>query len=165
MLARRIVELTIISVVLGHAVGNLPFINGWDFLVNLTPSSEGVASKINTASASSLSLSIALCVLAAIAYSLINREDSTAIQVMEWYGCLLFGGALFVFFYGMALNLWSSSFPEIQHGRAAIALYHASSKSEFWLGASTALLLTLGNLGLYLLVKIPFSFLPGSRQS
>ncbi|WP_139133803.1 MULTISPECIES: hypothetical protein [Pseudomonas] len=156
MLARKITTLTIIAIILGHAIGNLPLISEISYLVNLTPSSEGLASKINATTAAGLSLSIIFCLASTVIYSLLNKEDLTAVQVFEWYGCLILGGALFLFFYWLTSNVWSSSFPEIQYGRAARALHHASSRNELWLGISSFLLLSIGNLGLYLLAKIPF---------
>ncbi|WP_139231090.1 hypothetical protein [Geopseudomonas sagittaria] len=165
MLARKIVKLTIIAIIFGHAIGNLPVISELYFFVNLTPSSQGISSGINTAAASGLSLSMIFCLISTVIYSLLNKEDIALIQVFEWYGCLIFGGALFVFFYWLALNIWSTTFPEIQYGRGARALYRASLESELWLGAVSFLLLLMGNLGLYLLAKIPFSLRDSSPQS
>ncbi|MNZ39425.1 hypothetical protein D3C78_569190 [compost metagenome] len=99
MLARKISTLTIIAIILGHAIGKLPLASEPHQLINLTPSSEGISSKINSATAAGLSLSIIFCLTSTFIYSLLNREDITAIQVFEWYGCLIFGGAIFVFFY------------------------------------------------------------------
>jgi hypothetical protein len=165
MLARRITTLTIIAIVLGHAIGNLPIISELSYLINLTPSSESIASKINAETSAGLSLSIIFCLACTTIYSLLNKEDISVIQVFEWYGCLILGGALFVFFYWLTSNIWSSNFPEIQHGRAARTLYHASLRGELWLGLASFLLLFMGNLGLYLLVKIPILMTNSSAQS
>lgn len=164
MLARKISTLTIIAIILGHAIGKLPLASELNQLINLTPSSEGIASKINSATAAGLSLSIIFCLTSTFIYSLLNREDITVIQAFEWYGCLILGGALFVFFYWLTINIWSNTFPEILYGRSARALYRASSKSELWLITASYLLL-MGNLGLYLLVKIPFLLSNSSPQS
>ncbi len=155
MLARRLTILTIIAIALGHAIGNIPPISQLSFLINLTPSSEGVASKINTATAASLSLSIIFCLLATVIYSLQNKEDLATAQIFEWYGCLIFGGALLLFFYWLITNVWAAGFPPIQHGRAARALYHLSLKSELWLSLASFILFLMGNLGLYIFTKVP----------
>jgi hypothetical protein len=117
------------------------------------------------ATATGLNLSIVFCALGTVIYSLLNKEDLTAIQVFEWYGCLIFGGALFILFYWLILNVWSIDFPEIQYGRSARALYHASLRSELWLGLASSLLLLIGNFGLYLLAKIPLLLSNTSAQS
>ncbi|SDU03128.1 hypothetical protein SAMN05216296_1373 [Pseudomonas pohangensis] len=165
MLARKIATLTIIAIILGHAIGNFSFISELSGLINLTPSSKGVSSKINSTAAAGLSLSIIFCLISAVIYSLLSKDDYTAIQVFEWYGCLIFGGALFLFFYWITLNVWSSDFPDIQYGRGARALYRVSLRSELWLGLVSFPLFLMGNLGLYLIVKIPFSLSNPSSQS
>lgn len=159
MIARRIFPLTLITIILGYALGSIPFIQESSYLLSLTPSSEGLISKLSPASAAGLNLSIIFGALATALYSVLNREDSVAIEVIEWYGCLFLGGALSMFFYWLAINGWSNSFPGVHHGRTARWLYDASSKSELWLYFACTLLLLLANLGLYLLLKAPLLLL------
>jgi hypothetical protein len=164
MLARRLTILTIIAIAIGHAAGNTPFISQLSFLINLTPSSEGLASKINIATATSLSLSIIFCLLVTVIYSLLNKEDLTVAQIFEWYGCLIFGGALFLFFYWLITNVWATGFPPIQHGRAAKALYHLSLKNELSLSLACFILFLMGNFGLYILTKVPLLLHTHTKQ-
>jgi len=159
MIARRIFPLTLITIILGYALGSIPFIQESPHLLSLTPSSEGLTSRLNPASAAGLNLSITFGALATFFYSVLNREDSMAIEVIEWYGCLFLGGALSICFYWLTINGWSNSFPGVNYGRAARWLYHASSRSEVWLYFACILLLLLANLGLYLLVKAPLLLL------
>ena len=164
MLARKLTIFTIIAIALGHAIGNIPFISQLSFLINLTPSSEGLASKINIATATSLSLSIIFCLLVTVIYSLLNKEDLKAAQIFEWYGCLIFGGALFLLFYWLITNVWATGFPPIEHGREARALYHLSLKSELWFSLASFTLFLMGNLGLYILTKVLILFHTHTKQ-
>lgn len=155
MLARRIIELTIITVIISNTIGNLSAISELSFLTDLLPSSRGIASNLNIEAAASLTLSIIFCATATFIYSLVNKEDLIVAQVYEWYGCFIFGGALFFGFYWLTMNLWSTNFPAIKHGRIIPELYQLSLHSELWLAFSSFLLLLIGNFGLYLLAKIP----------
>lgn len=154
MIARRLPTLVTIATTLGFALGLIPAISDLAPLTQLTPSTQGIAAKLGASPAAGFSLALMFTVLTTILYAIVNQEDSAAAEIFQWYGCLLFGGALALACFGLAAFLWSEGFPAISHGRSARWLYQTSLSHELWLYFASLLLFLNGSLGLYLMAKI-----------
>ncbi|MNF89230.1 hypothetical protein D3C84_717470 [compost metagenome] len=155
MIANKLHIAVFATTTLGFALGLLPGLGSIDFLIHLTSSGTGLATKLNAATAAGLNLAMLFTVAAVIGYSISNRCDLEHVAIFEWYGCLLFGGALAVSMFGLAAFVWSDSFQPITYGRGARALYHLTSNSALWLYVTCLGLFFLGAFGLYLLAKVP----------
>jgi hypothetical protein len=144
-----------VATTLGFGMGLIPGLGNVDLLVQLTPSGPGLATRLGSDTAAGFNLALLFTVIAVVLYSITNRRDDEAIALFEWYGCLIFGGALAVSMFGLAAVLWSDSFPRVKYGRAARALYHLASSNALWLYIGCLLFFLVGGAGLYLLARVP----------
>lgn len=160
MIAPRIRMLTIMMIIVGYLIGLVPFVSESPFSSS-TPLSKLVAANISLACAAGLNLAILLSAISAVIYSVLSKDE--AVEILEWYGCLIFGGSMAVFFYWVMVSGYlfvSSAGGASRQTRflysvleVPIALYMAS-----------VLCLVMGSLGLYLVAKVPIllvkNFLP-----
>ncbi|MBD2839214.1 hypothetical protein ID144_19440 [Pseudomonas sp. JM0905a] len=154
MIASKLHIYVFATTTLGFALGLLPGLDGIDLLVHLTPSGSGLATKQDGATAVGFNLALLLTVIAVISHA-ISSDDIEDVAIFEWYGCLIFGGALAVSMFGLATFVWSEGFPSITYGRGARALYQLSSRHVLVLYCTCLGLFLLGGFGLYLLAKVP----------
>ncbi|MCO6060524.1 hypothetical protein NG726_28235 [Pseudomonas sp. MOB-449] len=155
MIANKLHIVVFATTSLGFALGLLPGPGSIDLLAHLTPSGTGLATKLDGTTAAGFNLALLFTVFTVIGYSISNKHDLEHVAIFEWYGCLIFGGALAASMFGLAAFVWSDSFPAIIHGRGVRALYHLTSNSALWLYFTCFGIFFLGGFGLYLLAKVP----------
>ena len=93
--------ITIVMIIVGYVVGLVPFVSESPFS-SFTPLSKLVAANISLACAAGLNLAILMSAISAVIYSVFSKDE--AVEVFEWYGCLIFGGAMGVFCYWVMVS-------------------------------------------------------------
>lgn len=151
MIAPRIFLYTIIMIIVGYVIGLVPFVSE-SFISCLTPLSKLVAVNISLASAAGLNLAILLSAISAVMYSVFSEDE--AVEIFEWYGCLLFGGAMAVVCYWVMVSGYLIVSSAGGAGRHMQFLYSVLNV-PIALYVVSVLFLVLGAMGLYLMGKAP----------
>lgn len=151
MIAPRISMLTIMMIVVGYVIGLVPPVSE-SSLSSFTPLSKIVAANISLACAAGLNLAILLSAISAVIYSFLSKDE--AVEILEWYGCLIFGGSMAVFCYWVMVSGYLFVSSAGGAGRHMQFLYSVLNV-PIALYVVSVLFLVLGAMGLYLMGKAP----------